>query len=519
MPKPARSLPSGFVAAVLLFGLGFPAGCSFTPLTPLRLHVEGLRDNPELANLASFAVVVSGGGLSPTVTSAGVGNRSLQCLKLDGQVSYPHTLAELTAGISLSIPLGTYRISIVGYSDGIQGNTSIGSLFSAIPSLRSYLIAQGDFNTVASHVARLPSTYVKASAIELVAACPPQASGLYATYTQNSFFGVLKKINGTWSTDSVGSVATNLGNFALDSSGFADFVYTLNLAGPTQLYYSSNRSGSYVETTISSAYDPSFPADIAIATNGTKYMVNVDPLATNKLQLRSKIGSGAFTLENSSLMAGVATLSDARIVAGPSNRLLVLTADATYIGVRVRDDQGVWSSTQTLLTAGSFSCSGGLRRPHGLIDGTGTAHIVYLCYSAATTGRVGYANNRSGTLATRDLSSISYSNFANLSLASDGTYLRVLYGTDGNVVQYQKGDLATGNFTQPVPSFSAVGGLIGGVAIASPSSTDTRALILNSGAGLAKITELALANEVWTEVGTVVSGSSSFALNERLIAR
>ncbi len=160
----------------------FLARCSLNTFRPaLRIHLansdslNGLPSRPpELSNF-SFAVIATG-NVAPTVDSATVKGRNVQCLYLDGQVTYPVSYKQLTeSGFSINLPTGTFRFTIVGFDTPPSGQTTLAALFNQATIPAEYFVARGTADTASGKVS-LTSEFDSNSGDRLQA-CPAPAPG------------------------------------------------------------------------------------------------------------------------------------------------------------------------------------------------------------------------------------------------------------------------------------------------------------------------------------------------------
>lgn len=494
-------------------------GCSLRPNAPtVRLQLpQSLRDNPALAAIPYFAVAVSGVAAN-SLSQSNVGNRSLSCLKLTGQVSFAFTYAELLAGVSIVLPLGQQHLTLVGFSDV----TSPGSVANAFAQggLRTFLIAEGDLNPSQSQTVRLTSTYDSGTATNLVAACPPSTTNLYGVAQENERIYVVKNDGATWTYQAVTNTQSFFPNFFVDSFGKLSLGYLHAVSAVPNLAFGHEITGLFSPELIASYATPS-KIDTAQTSDGAIYILAPLQATASTLGLYRRAGPNSWSYDQDILVSGSSTYSDVSLIAGPSRTLIAAalrSGSPPVLHVRMRNSAGTWESAQIVSSAGAQGCAAGLFSPYAAIDSGGFGHAVYRCASGGGT-YLGYATNRiAGAWSNFNIAGPD-NTMGKPAIAIDPAGgLRAIYSVSGGL-KYMSGDSAAATWNAPEP-FQATLLPLTEFAIASPTVTKVEVLVGTNDGSDDVLLPLTLTNGTISAVGGVIHTTpSSMALTRKLVAR
>lgn len=402
------TIKPGWIVALAL-GLFWIWGCTLRlspPNQTIRLAFPpsakaSNRDGPQLEEMNSFAIVAKG-PVSNTLGSSQVGNRSLACLKLEGQVFYPYTLAQLSEGVGLTLPIGNFDFKIIAFSTGSSDIApSIPQMLANNPNASQYVIGEGSGSTSTPRTVSLASTYVNVGATNLLVACPPQSVTLKAAVANSSNLIPLTRTTGSFATGVPISTPNDGGlktSHFTDSGGTAHFVFA---SGGTTYYIAQGISPRVVY-----AGSNALARTSAIGVNAQ----NVLTVFADHDNAVAVFAPGFFT-QNGNLFdwGGV---SFTPISSGYANHQLrfgangsaVIAAQTNVVGpvisVSGKVNGGVWEAISAINTAGVVGCASATQ-PKVRIDAQGYSHLAYTCLAA--NNHIGHATNRSGTWVTESV--------------------------------------------------------------------------------------------------------------------
>ncbi len=474
---------------VLVAALLLAVSCSFRPLSMtvmVTVAPADLRPNPDLNQMGRFAIVVSN-GLADSVSAGDVLLRNRDCLKLRGQVTFPLTLSQLYSGVSIPIPLGSFHIAIVGYSDAIGSPTTIAGMFGGTPGLKSFLIAEGNYNTVVSNKVQLRSTYVAATATELVTACPIPSPGTdlqTLSVVNNLLYWTRNKGGAGWALDEpLPGLVVSLPGFFVDADGTAHISFMKSAAG-FSIGYANNGTGTFVEETVAAAVSDQTPSAVARDGSNALWVIHRNPDVANQVitRLRSPNGWDA----PSTVMITTTTVQSLKLIALAGNNKMVASAQTVTSGnpievaVRSGVGAGTWAASGSITTAGGQTCNAGVGPYAVAADRDGYVHFVYQCANG-TGNYLGYATDRTGTLTTYNLSSTSLgATVSGIALAVDPSgELHVAYTTNVGVF-YFRGPASTVNFEAASLVYNGTDTLLG-IQFKAFSHTSVAGLISSAG--------------------------------------
>ncbi len=332
--------------------------------------------------MTHFAVAISE-GIANSVSASDTQGRDISCLKTVGQTTFPLTLSQLLSGVSISVPVGTHHIAILGYSGTTASHPTLASLFAQRPVAKSFVVAEGDFNTVTDTSVRLTSSYDKNTATDRLVYCPLPPEGAQGALLVGDTAMRFKLQEGTWVRTDIGSGVVSVPGFHVDVSGVAHASFSFG----SSVGYGNDSAGSFGNALIPTAIGPT---SLAVASNGEVWVaaaVDVDP---------SQVGAylAGVGYSATALNSGGTPFETAHLRAGPDNRLLAFGRGNRVLRVATRTS-GSWSATTSFSAAGAHSCSNVLDSEQGAFDPQGHAHLVFRCDNS--TSRLGYATNRSGS--------------------------------------------------------------------------------------------------------------------------
>lgn len=432
------------LALIGLSGCSFfePAAKPFRVTLPRQLFT--MKGRPSLSSMDHFALLARG-PVSNSLSQSDIGRRSLSCTQLEGQVLFPLSLEDLAGGFTLSVPPGNYRFSVVGFSSSnVTNPSSVAQLVSGSPSLATYLIAQGQINTVGKTTGSLAVSYQDGVTADLFSACPPLSYALsFGTYGSGAL-RLYRNDSGSWAESTVGT--TNYfsgGGMYMDSDNLGHFIYGSG-AGLNLLYASSDGAITGEQLSMSGA---GYPKDSAIgrANDGTL-------TAFANRDFGGGLGEAGFYTRSGTIW----TFSDPlfnvlsngyahhKLSFGANNATAVAATNADsydVITVRYRPPSSSWQAAFALNSIGSIPCTTRAHSPDIKLDADGFAHLVFVCEGAGLS--VGYGTNRGGSWAYRQIDvSASTPITPSLDIDSAGT-VHVAYGADG-VVLYLNSILGSG---------------------------------------------------------------------------
>ncbi len=461
----------------LVLGLAvFLFSCSLKTMSPVREFrirlPEPLRDEPLLTQMTHFAIAVSG-GVSDTLRPSDVGNRSLDCLNLNGQVFFAYTLNQLLSGVQISLSQGQYRFTILAFANGVGNPSTISGLYSSSPALKAYVVAQAQADTRTSSSVTLLSTYQPASVSDLLLTCP------IPPLRYNGIFSVTNNLRhyrfdgGLWSFSPIGDPGySREPSIYTDAAGYVHIAYSYFFNAFEALRYITNQSGSYVETTVVAGTSGNEPTAITQTTNGSIYILSITPTSAPNLRLIRR-GVSSWTEEDSPLSGDIFT--SLVLEPGPNNSLLVAAQASAFAEIKVTTGAagGGFAAPTSINTAGAESCNSGATFVSGRMDALGHGHLVYRCQIATDFTRIGYATNLSGGWQNFEVATLTTFNIPGLSFdISDDGFMHAAY-SDGNSVYYMRGSTVTGIWDSPSLAYQS-GTSIPELALAARSGTDVQ---------------------------------------------
>ncbi len=491
-------LLSALSGALVLFS------CSLRPYAPelgLTVSPEQMRDVSELTH---FAIAASE-GVSDSLTSANVGNRSLECLNAVGQIFFPFTLSQLKAGASIPIVGGAHRFTILGFKDVTGTPTTVAQLFSGSSQLKTFVVAQKSVNTLVATSVAMQSTYVSGGSTDLMVRCLPASSALHGLYNVSSSVSYLKN-TGSWASTNVGTGANP--SLFVDNQGVAHASM-----GGASLTYLNNASGSFVSD-----------GDIAGAVAGSSGIVRMSNGAVQVLATRlalaseatvfSRTGPAAWVEGGTVLTNGLTNFADLNLRIGPKDTMLATATKNTtppVVQVNTKGASATWAAPLDLGAAGAQPCSWGTSKAGGAVDSLGKSHVLFRCQitSAPDSFILAYATNRTGSWVASTVG-LSTNSLVSISLTMDGgDLLHAIYSTD-LAAYYITAPSQTGAWSAATVVY--LSSQIGGVAIGALNSTTAAALFEVVENGDRRLRPATFASGTWQTGPLLISGLSTFQL-------
>jgi len=511
-----------FLFLVLLISGALFSSCSLRPMAAVQVRLpDTLRDNPALAEMDRFAVAISG-SVGGTLAASEVGNRSLDCLNLSGQVSFPYTLAELIEGVSITVAPGEYRFTIVGF-DGVTGSPStVGQMFGTSANLTGFIIAQASFSTVTSPNVTLTSLYQPASATDLLTACPAPAGTLHTLFNMESSLQYLKYASGVWSYSTVsGTLIGDYFGLAVDSLGVAHVAYAESDGGQEPVSYANNSTGSFIPNTVYSLTS-FFPFDLAVTGDGVRNFMGVLPTNFLEVALFPNSGGSAWIPGPSVLSTASGSFSRVRVKEGPENTLIAVALTnfgPPSVHVAMRDTSGIWGSGGVLTTAGAGSCSVSINSANAVIDAYGFGHLLFLCDSGPSATRLGYATNRTGAWVTADITGAVLAAKVPSFTIDQADTLHAVFVSVGNLVHYLSANAITGNWSPTELALSATGP-VDGVAVGAFGPQEIHVVYAeDDGGGTTSLRTAKKTNGQWASGSPIGVNLPASVLLDRIVAR
>ncbi len=450
VPRLSKSLSLVLCLVAAACG-GYLASCSFRPLSAtviVKVSPPAGRPGPALSAMR-FAVAISNGP-PDSVTSINVQGRNRDCLKLRGLVAFPYTYDELRAGVQIPLALGSYHVAIVGYSDLTGSPTTIEEMFSGSSSLKSFLIAEDDYDTSASSNVVLTSTYDEVTTADLMASCPvPGSAGRITLAIVDDILKIGKNLDSTPSfTNILVEQSPQRPNLFVEESGTINLSYMV--AAPSyQVRYAVDTGAGFVDELVHN-HSELGPTAVARDEGGRLTVFYRDPADPTKANVRSKVGLG-WGPEINVLDSALAFPYDKlELVPAAGNQLVatgISTTGAALIDVRIRDSLDNWGPLVSISNAGAVACDNAIDSYQTKTDSAGFVHIAYRCASASGT-YLGYATNKSGSFTDVAISPgpLAFGmNQVALDIDSTGQ-LHILY-TATNGLHYVTGSIALGTFS------------------------------------------------------------------------
>lgn len=449
-------LPPLFVAVLL-------CGCSlFQPATrPIRLTLPrelfATKGRPSLEAMSHFALLAKG-PVSNTLSNDDIGRRSVACTQLEGQILFPLTLDDLKGGLTVSVPPGNYRFSVVGFSGSNVANpASVAQMVTGSSSLTEYLIAQGQINTVGQTLGSLAVAYQDGVTADLFAACPPLSSTLHFAAAGEGTLKFYSFANDLWGSATVYAGTTDSGGLFVDTDKLGHLAYGFGV-GQTLKYATS--SGSVLnETIVDSAGAVGHGVAIGKKSDGTLTAFANYHVGSGNATAGLYERSGTNWIYASSLLS--ATLYGYRdhSVAFGANGVAVVSASSTtappILTVRYLPSTGIWDAAFQINSINATSCSSGTYAADAKLDADGYAHVVYIC--EGVNYHLGYATNRSGLWTYSKLTTNSIL-MRSVAIDIDSTGRRHVMYSAGGDVNYFYADLNEPAFIGPDLLFSTANG-------------------------------------------------------------
>jgi len=507
--------------------LGLLQSCSLNWSPPQLTITFRQNDSPRggrsLSALDHFALVVSGSGAVDNTRSADVGGKSLACLNLTGQATFPLTLSQLTSGVSLSLATGTYRFSVIGFdSSGLASPATIAELYANSPLLQEYLVAQTTVDTAQSSTVTLNSTYNSGTTANLFAECTSPATVLHGLISTSGTISYLKGLGSQWTLTLVGDTATaSKGALAVDVNGVAHVSYGFP-AGSDGVRYATNQSGSFVSTEVGSPTETLGKdySSLALSSDNKLYLATNRTLAATA-DARLYERASTFWVGTTILSGLLAFMPQLDLQAGPSRTLglfATIQNSGSALYIAQRSASLVWSD-RSLSTAGATACPAGISSPSGAIDAQGFAHVVYVCDNTGLKV-IGYATDRSGSWTTSQLSPGSDGSFSRVRLALDGNGgMHAIYQHSTGALKYQASSVSTGTWGAESSPLSGFFNISGGFAIAAPHADEIHIIVLRDHSSVGRLTYLTNASGSWVETVTPDFYSSTAEILNGFYAR
>ena len=369
-----------------------------------------------------FAIAVSGGSLTNNVTSANVGNRSVSCLKLNGQVFFPYTYSQIVAGVPLALAAGNYTFTILAFSNANAGATTIAQLYSGSPSLNAFEIATLAASVTPGQSIRLDSAYDGGTAVDLQVSCPPSNGNLYALTLTSSVPRLYRRLNGVWQNDLIPDGGTLYGSasLAVDTSGTALVALASSSSAGANFAMLPN-----VYQQIATGATTGDKNDVAIVVKDS----GVRSAIANVYDGLTQYTGVEFTTNGTVWTAGSTVFPNAfayqnfRLVAGPGDRLLAsanpeVAAAPLRVAVKVA---GTWEASTVVQEVNGTLCNAPIVKASLAFDSLGNAYAAYVC--GMSQDIIGMLTNRSG----------SWANFQVLTTSGNGINDLDLLIVDGNM--------------------------------------------------------------------------------------
>ncbi len=379
-----------------MFVVGLPVGCSLSPLTKVPLRIELRRDGPPIAGMNHYALAVSGGTLSNSLTAASVGGRSLGCLNLDGQVLFPYSYAQLKQGVSLSLVPGQYRITFFGFGGpATPGVTSVGAMYSAAPLVETYVLAQKTVSVAGGESIKLDATYEPASSANRNLVCVPQTGTLYALVADSGSPVVYDRENGAWSANPVTTGGGPPVNTSLFVEGSGNLLVAQGILGVG--IGMSLFTPAYQSIAGAAQVSSNYNVATTVTSDGIRHVMGARDSAGDEMIVNYFSSNGTTWNQGTSAFPAEPEYRHFSVTSGPFNRLLTAAVRFDLVGYLVVN-QGTsglgWGSHAEFDSAGAQNClvGNGAASPAVSFDSVGAGHVVFLCGPDA----VGIATNRSG---------------------------------------------------------------------------------------------------------------------------
>lgn len=437
--------------------------------------------------MSHYAVMVSG-GLANSLSQFDVGNRSVTCLGFEGSVYFPYTFDEMQAGVSFAIPTGNYTIKIIGFSGSqVASPATLAQTFAESPSLKAYLLAQGNKNTTGGGSASLAATYNATTSPDLIAGCPPLAQNLHAIAYDNGHVYYLKGAsNGaSWQTTTLGNTdPVDNANLEIDQNGKVHITYSDSYTS-SGVRYTTNESGSFSNTEALSITSTGGYDNTAILFDSTNTLL----LAANRMNASYATsvyqkGASAFNYSDDAILQAGFHYSDMDMALGPNGRIaLAAVESSTGSPVRVVEfTPGVgWLSKTTISDAGGGNPCTSVEHPTVTYNANGAIFVSYKC-NTVTTPIAGLAHTAYAIWTKTAVASYTTTgNAAPPSIAIDSGNTLHFAWADRTALYYRKADADNVLFDSP-QNVAAVSGLYEEVQIQANGVNDVKIFTTNSAA-------------------------------------
>ncbi len=349
--------------------------------------------------MSYFAVGVTGGSLANSLTSANVGNRSLTCLGLTGQVSLLYTPTQIKAGVPVSLAAGEYTFTIIGFSNAASGFSSVTDMYSRSPSVGAFFISQLTAKVVPGQALKLISSYNGGTAPDLNNGCRLPNGILYALTLSNTFPRLYRKSGGSWTNDLLPDGGASFGgaSLAVDSSGNA--MAALNTGTGVGVSFSM-LPNVYQQIATNVQTNGSNGVAIAVTEDGVRHAIANFYGGSASSAAEYSSNGGAWVRGADVFTGGPFPYQSMRAVAGPNNTVVAsanVSSPGTPMDIAVKGSNGVWGPVGVVGDVGGTSCAAGVTKTALAFDSQGFAYGAYVC--GAAQDKIGIVHNRSGTWA------------------------------------------------------------------------------------------------------------------------
>ncbi len=409
MPRRIRSLRV-ITPALGLIAVAILARCTLGTFRPTITLTFEPPTSRALADLDQFAVVVRG-GVSNTLRSNDVGGRSLSCLRLNGQVAFPYTLAQLRQGIQLTIPHGEYEAEIVAFDSVVGAPATVPALYASSPALKGYPVAKKTFSTLSSSSVLLTSTYSGATQ-DLLVQCPVPQGIIHALVRANGEPKYLRRESSTWSISDIepGRAVTS-GRLVVDELGTVHVAYGFDGGSDYGPRYANNSGGSFVSEQVTAAGLPNIykTSGLALIGGAPHVLTNTSCVSCVGALFVRSAAVWSF-VDNFFVTSGGNLFTDFSIHAGPSSSLVGSRIEQSLpsrglVGTRT-SPLAATALRSPITTDGVTTCTSGISQLQSFMDGAGNVHAIYFCEGSGER-TVGYATDLSGSWVLSRLTSAS----------------------------------------------------------------------------------------------------------------
>lgn len=410
-----------------------------------------------------------------------MGNRSLSCLGFTGTVNFPYTFSQVTAGLSLSLPPGSYTFTFVGFSgSGVASPASVAQLFSGSSELKAFVLAEANGTVAAGGQFAITSTYNEGTATDRIAGCPPLTQRLHAAVIDNSAIYYHQRVNGSWQMQNINTgVLIDEAHLFVEDGGAAHLSFYNNTAS-YGIQYGNNRTGSFSFSAVvdSSTTNGRDFSDLAVSPSGeVSLLLNRSNLGAMNPEILSDNNGAGWGYKGPGYTSSNAYYSDMRLAISPTGKLFaagVDTGGASTLRAAVRSEAQVWGGPAAITQAGANSCSD-IRSPAISFDPNEQPHMVYVC-AAIGNYHIGYANQILGPwINSAPYGSSVLPSYPAMDIDAQGRmHLAYALGTN---LYYQYGNSATGSWSDG-GSIGNAGYQFQSVQILASSSSDISILTL-----------------------------------------